>query len=166
VTIRAGARITVKTAVATSNRAQAHLWQLSEALTQLREPAESLSIAQLQQRAKSGLEAIHELKLDSSERGEWSDAAWSEEQKQLWRGLLGARNAAHHEPFPVVEELGQGEPEQRLRWCLPDEAIANLHSAKQQAAYRAVVHDQAVIPQLTEALKLVRDALSANDTGS
>lgn len=91
---------------------------------------------------KDALEAIHAIH-DSERRGEWSNATWEVEDRELWEALLGARAAAHHDSKPVAVLFGGSEP--CLRWA---DDIPKIHWASHRKAYRARLAGNPVIPTL------------------
>ena len=115
---------------------------------------------------KQALEAIHELDDGRRERGEWQQTGWSEDQIAAWRGLVGARNAVHHNNVPCVRLHSPAEGDDRLRWEIEQAAIEELESKGQKRDYAAHVAWQRVLPQLRDALVLVDVAVPKSSSRS
>jgi hypothetical protein len=99
---------------------------------------------------KRALEAIHELQdcANPKKRAtvEWSNAAWTPAQKEVWTGLLGARNAAHHFSADVVDlHGGTSTPGHVLRWA---QSIPQVKVPAQGQAYATRLAGQLVLPVL------------------
>ena len=145
---------TIRTAASSANNAAVRLHQLEAAVVELEQALGEHNVTETQHATKHALEALHELE-DDRRRGEWSHAAWASADVGLWRGLLGARNAAHHLTFPVVTRHSDTPRDESLVWSLDANAIAGLRSTQQRTEYNARVAGQPVLPQLRKAAALV-----------
>ena len=95
---------------------------------------------------------IHELD-DCAKRGERTQANWTPQEVETWRGHIGARNAAHHESAHVVHFVtGSARTPSRddLRWA---RELPPIDRAGQVAAYKTRL-----------ASKRVQSSLAAIDT--
>jgi hypothetical protein len=146
-------------AVSASNDAKARVGQLSEAIAALEIALDEHKVSETQDATKRALEALHELKDDLDKRQEWSQAGWDENAIGLWYGLLGARNAAHHQPASIVTRHSGRPRDESLLWSIEPTVIATLHKERERVEYEARLDGKAVLPQLREVLAQLRAAV-------
>jgi hypothetical protein len=110
------------------------------------------NVSDAQDALKRALEAIHALYDSAAEnphdvRSDWSYSAWSPFERELLRGFIGARNAAHHFNWsPVSWHLDPGgRAEMRWQSALP--AIRDPRGDL-RAAYTAQLEGKRVLPLL------------------
>jgi hypothetical protein len=142
-----------------ANDAAARGRQLRQAVGDITTAVDKGRISDTQKATKQALEALHELEDCRSKRQEWSQTGWDQTSLDLWTGLTGARNAAHHLASPIVVVSSGGQADDRVRWDVEASAVQQLQSSKQQAAYTRQVAGQAVLPQLRKVLALVEAAV-------
>jgi hypothetical protein len=111
----------------------------------------------VQTAVKQALEALHELG-DCASRGEWTRDGWSTTDEDLWHAHMGARNAAHHTSSAPVA-LHSDQP--RVTWDLDPQAVAELRSDRQRAAYNERLGGEAALPGLQRLADLVAAAVPA-----
>jgi hypothetical protein len=159
ITATVGVATSIEYAVSASNDAKARVRQLADAITALDIALDEHRVSEIQDATKRALEALHELKDDLDERQAWSQIGWDENAIGLWHGLLGARNAAHHQPVSIVTRHSGRSRDESLLWSIEPAAIATLHKARECAEYNARLDGKAVLPQLREVLARLMTAV-------
>lgn len=154
-----GLTTSIEYATSASNDAKARVRQLADAIDALESALDAHLVSETQDATKRALEALHELADDLKERHEWSQTGWDLNAIGVWHGLLGARNAAHHQPASVVSRHSGRPHDESLLWGLEPATIATLRSKRQQAEYNARLSGQPVLPQLRQILALLTEAV-------
>jgi hypothetical protein len=138
--------------VSASNDAKARVRQFAGAIAALEIALDEHRVSETQDATKRALEALHELKDDLDVRQEWSQAGWDENAIGLWHGLLGARNAAHHQPVSIVTRHSGRPRDESLLWSIEPAVIATVHKERERVEYSARLDGKAVLPQLRQVL--------------
>jgi hypothetical protein len=130
----------------------ARLWELEHTIGLLEARALTGGASEAQWEVKAALQAIDGLHARLKRKG------WTVEQRGVWDGLLGARNAAHHKEATVIA-MWSYPGEDRLRWRIDDPAKA-IKSKAYRLQYVERLEGQPVLPPLREMRDLVKPALS------
>jgi hypothetical protein len=112
-----------------SNDAESSLRTLRKDITDIEASIESQRPGDVQRSVKRALEALHELNDCARDdrpgkTPERSMAGWAAGDTELWKALMGARNASHHEVSHVVALHHSGNRDGRLTWDIEPSAIA------------------------------------------
>jgi hypothetical protein len=114
-------------------------------LLEMRVLAGGIFEAQLEM--NGALQAIHGLATGGLKR-----KGWTSDQRGIWEGLIGARNAAHHKGANVIAMWSE-RGEQRLRWQI-DNALS-IRSHSQRTEFIARLQGRPALPQLREIRSLL-----------
>lgn len=148
-----GGRASTRAEVASNNDSLARLCDFQQALLRVQRAAENRNISEAQSAVKSALEAIHELD-DCAKRGEWTQASWTPQDVETWRGHIGARNAAHHESAHAVHlvtgsaHTPSRDDLHRARELPPIDRAGQVAAYKTRLASKRVVSSLAAIDTL------------------
>jgi hypothetical protein len=128
-----------------SNDAAAQLGALNASIGDLNRAIARADARDAQNATKAALEAVYELGDDPLKRGEWSQDAWSPQERELLAALAGARNAAHHKSAAVVQLQVGVDAQHALRWIA---TLPPIRSDEQTKAYCRRLAGQPVLPAL------------------